>query len=420
MRSILAPETRRIADLDAFPTERAELVEAWVRAGEPLSEALRVSEWGIFPVRGGAVETGSLVQGQMVDGVGDEDPETFFPLTREMFFRHGTFAWATDSPWNDFKLPKVGIMSKVVLQFDGTVVVGTANQTTRELWPYGLLSSVQLSVSGSDDHFSCRGIALKALEHARYPGLAAGMTDDVVGPGIGTGLTLAVGNIPVRLTWEIPIAFDETSLVGALLAAGQSMEVALRGRNAALADVCTVNTGGGTTTLTGTWTVAVQHYDIPVNPRTGRRVFPDLSMIHTFNESSKDFAGAGKVRQDFLRLDGYLQRVFVQQLRDTAAPITIYDPFATADLTSYALELTGQKSNYRYEPAQYLGSQNVRDYGSKVPYRFACLDLARNNPSRDVINLANLTELVWMSEMLAAPTGGRGRQYIVQETLQRA
>lgn len=412
MRSALMPA--QLTDLPDFPVEnrdQLEILEQWLQTGSSFEEAVANSAHGIRPISGGALSSGQVMLQNVP--IGQEfvtEPGAFFQGTERNQYRVDQFAFSAGNSWVPVELPQVGIISKIVLQFVGTVTQATATGTTTPLWPYGMLDESQFTANGSDDLFACQGVSLKALEATRYP-YNNSTADDVIPIGSGGGLTLTVAAHPIRLTYEIPLAMDESSMIGALFAQARALTLQLRGRDSSTARL--VTNGGGTSTISGTWHVAVETYRIPV--RDGKMVLPDLRFLHGFNEVPKTHTNSGDVTSPLTRTNGALQRLFVQNIKDTANPNVHYSPTASADVEEYRLEVHGNKKPYIFTPAQTLASRNVRDYGRVLPSSFVVLDLVRYNPTRDVINLGGLSELAWVTKIAAAPTNGQQR--IVQETL---
>jgi hypothetical protein len=415
----------KLEDLEQFPDardrERWTIVEAWAREGRPVREAIRISEHGAMPVSGGAVETGQVVLQNVPVQPYEINPARFFVATERNFVNVASFAAANDTPWTPVQLPSVGVYAKLVVQFVGSIDVGVAAATSTAKWPYGLLESIAFTANGQDDLFSCSGLALKVLERPRYPYLNS-FSQDLAGaavPVAGAGQNLAVGNIPLRLTWEIPLAFDESSLVGSVFAQAKALSLLLRGKTANVNQIATIG-GGGTVVLNAnsTWNVALQFFQIPVD-QTGKIVLPDLRYLHGYNELLTPFASLGDVRTGMIRVAGTLQRIFAQNVQQNVAPPAFYNPSAAADVTQYRVEFGANKIPYRFVPAQFLTDENAKDYGAVLPYAFVCLDLARYNAVRDAVNLAGVTELFWVTTLgagAAAPSAS-AQQRVVQETL---
>lgn len=410
----------RLAELQAFPhdgsPELMALITAHMVANPELDlfEAAKIAAWGVAPISGGAVDQAEVMLGNTPIGAPfDVNPSLFYERTKEGFLLHTSFAFNAGVQWTAVGMPQVGIYGKTVLQFVGTLTQTTASGTTTAAWPYGIANNVRFTANGQDDVFGCDGMALKALERTRHPYLDT-FNDDLTGPGIGSGLTVSTGTTNLRLTFEIPHAFDEASLLAGLFAQSKSVTIQLNGRDAAVADLVTNSTG--TTAIAGTWYVGILLYKIPVGP-DGRLVLPDVRFMHGFNQIETQFNGTGDVKTAITRTSGWLQRLFIQDVNTFGPPITFYDPYSfnQTDVAEYRLEFGAQEKPYIY-PQAFLGSDNVRSLGDKLPYRYVVFDFARDNPARDVIHLSGVTELYAIAKIVAAPGAG-ARQRVTQEVL---
>lgn len=406
--------TALLTDLPEFPVSdpaQLEALEQWLACGTDWDDAIRYAESGIRPISGGAISQGQvMLQNVPVGQPFAIKPAEFFAGCERTEYRAAQVAFGAGNTWTPVELPQIGILAKIVVQFVGTLTQTTATGTSTALWPYGLLDSVAFTANGSDNLFDCQGVSLKALEAVRYPYFNS-TADDLVGPGVGAGLTIPTGATSLRLTYEIPLAMDEASLVGALFAQSTALALQLTGRDAATARL--VTNGGGTTAIAGTWHISIEMYRPPAHE--GTLLLPDLRLLHGFHEIPRTHTNTGDVASPLTRTHGTLQRLFVQNIQDTANPIDYYSPVTAAEVVEYRLEIHGAKKPRVYTPAQGLVSRNVRDYGRVLPNSFVALDLVRYNAGRDVIRLDGLTEIQWITNIGAAPVNGQQR--IVQETL---
>jgi hypothetical protein len=386
------------------------LFEAWLATGRcTYSEALERSCWGIAPMEGGAVDStqGTKIQNAPLDAPFEFNPAAFFASTETNWYKAGEASFAIASSILPFKIPEVGIVSKLVITFDGSVTC-SATGTSTAAFPYGLLEEFQLSVNGQDDLFSCSGIELKVLERARR--VNSGNNDgDIVGPGVGAGLTVAATATPLRLTYEVPLSVDEASMVGSVLAQNRALSMFWRGKSSTTARLFS---GGGTVTWAGSWHVTVVHNTIPIVQ--GKMLLPDIRYLHGFNALVQPFSAAGDIKVALTRSISQLQRIFVQGLKDSTVP-TYYDPAVAADISEFRFEYAGNQRPLVFNPGAGLVRQNAMQYNGKLPYSYAALDFVRDNPVRDSINLAGITEAYVIPKTVAAPTNGQIR--VVMETL---
>lgn len=415
----MKPLTARLEDLPPFPVKPdvLPLVETWLSTHPELSleRAVEVAEWGYPPVAGGATQSGEIKLQNVPVSPFVIDPPRWFQSTEGNSYETKTFAFDAGTPWVDFQIPRVGIHAKVTLQLIGTldVVLGAGSATTTQKWPYGFLDAVAFTANGQDDLYSCQGIALKGQEATRYPYFQNPSNGDAVGPGIGGGLALPGGATPIRLTYELPHAFDESSNVGSLFAQSDQLYLGARGKDAPMNQLVTL-AGGATAVLSGTWHVAVDIFQVPV-AENGQMVLPDLRFLHGFNEVLTPFSNTGDVKSGLVKTSGVLQRVFTQVVQQSAAAPDFYDP--ATEIDEYRLQYGANKKPYIFRGDRLIG-RNARAYGALLPYRYVTLDLSRWNPTRDVVSLASITEAAWVSKVAdaAAPTAS-AQQRVVQETL---
>jgi hypothetical protein len=428
---------------DASP-EYHELVKLWasspaaVMQGLSVSEILERAEWGIPPVGGGAVGTSQVTLQNVPVAPYTIDPGSFFAATEPNFLQAAAApAFSAGAGFGPIQLPAVGIYESIEISFNGTVAQTTAVGTTTAAWPYDMLPLIQFVANGQDNLYSCSGMMLKDLEAVRYPYLISGSATptlpqsgsnvaqgDVTGFGIGGGLNVPVAATPISLTWEIPFAIDQSSLVGGVFAQARSLNLLLQGNQASIAHLITNSTG--TTVISGTFSIGLKTYSVPVagNGQNAQLLIPDLRFLHGFNQVPTPFSNVGDVRTIMNRVDGSLMRIFHHAYQLGTDPLVFYVPYGAASATlgsysKYTLQFGGNKNPWNYNPASFLVDRNVFDYGAPLPYHAVCLDLARYNAVRDAINLAGVTELYWIATIAGGATapGASASSIIVQETL---
>lgn len=405
-------------------------MEAWLRAGATIDEALERATWGVMPISGGGADTAMIMLQNVPVSQYSIDPRTFYTLTERNIFQFASFAFSAGTNWTPVALPAVGVIGKVVLELNATITQTTAAATTTALWPYGILQSSSITANGQDDLLSARGVAYKALERTRRP-YGNNFPGELVGPGIGGGLTLATGTTRIRLHWELPLAFDEASCIGGIFAQSRALNNLLKGSDAAIAAILTNTTG--TTAISGTWTAMIETFQVPQS-KEGVIIIPDLTYLHSFNEQTFQLPGTGDNKVALQRTSGVLQRVFVQVETVGTNPVTLLDASAVnpTQADNFRLEFGGNKRPYQWNPAATLLDQNGKDYGGDarvgttqnptfppLPFNFVCQDFARWNPIRDAINLAGVTELFWVTAVTSGTTITSGLHFVSSETLFR-
>jgi len=341
------------------------------------------------------------------------DPAAFFQMTKKNVLTPRTIATPGEGKFFNQALLQTGIVSKLLVKFEGTLTVATAAATTSDQWPYNLLKFFNLSANGANDLWSVDGIDLHVLRFCRYPSYVEKV--DVFPGTVGGGNLVAVGTYTVSLTWEIPIAMDDTSLVGALYAQSSATNLQVRGQQALNADLFSANPANAT--IAGNWTITEVLFDVPYGPE-GQLIVPDLSRLHGFNVVEVPIVNTGETRIPLIRSQGQLSRLFASVRRSAAARLSaLPNAASTAKLDAVRLEYGGNQRPYVFDPASLLLSINNQHYGAVAPYDRLVFDFVRENAPRDVILMAGVTELAVVPKVGSGVTVSGGSVRTVQETL---
>lgn len=320
--------------------------------------------------------------------------------------------WSTE-------IPQVGILQKLRHIVKGTITIGVGGATPTALWPHGLLEDVRLSANGQNDLHSLTGIDLHVLRFLRFPAYeeAVDTFPGVVGGGPGgTDLDeIAAGTYPLHLTWEEPIAADESSLVGGLFAQSSAANIRLRRKLAEAADL--FGADASLVTLDVECHTHVVRYEIPIDGEN-RLVVPDLSRLMALNATDKQFSGTGPVEVPMVRSAGQLHRL-IATVNASSTNRLIPSSVATTSKRIDAARLVygGNKRPLDYEPIGDLMAQLNNWYGGIPPYDAIVLDLIRENPQRDILSLQGVTELKFIPTVNSAVTVSGGTVHLVQQTL---
>jgi hypothetical protein len=342
------------------------------------------------------------------------DPGAFFAMTRGNVQTPRSHPHPGAAQPIGGQLLQVGIVSKLRIVFEGQAVVSTAAATTGDQWPYNLLKGVRLTINGQNDVWSCDGIDLHVLRFTRYPAYEEAV--DLFPGSVGGGNSVGTGTYPIYLTWELPIAMDDTSLIGSLFAQSPSTSISYKFDTAANADLFSANPAN--VAITGTWYVQETLWEVPFDSE-GKIVLPDLSRIHGFNAVDTPFNNVGEVRTELIRSAGQLCRLFVTARssatnRLSAAP----NAATTKKIDKLRVEYGGNQRPLDYTPSATLLSINNQHYGASAPYERLVADFLRENPPRDLVYLQGVTELAVVPTVNAAVVPGAGSAVrVTQETL---
>lgn len=341
------------------------------------------------------------------------DPMAFNQMTTKNVSTPRLFSAPGGGLFANVQLPQTGIIPKLRIVFSGTLTVATAAATSSNRWPYGLLDSLNIAANGQNNLWSCDGLDLHALRFCRFPAYTEAV--DTFAGTVGGGDSIGTGSTQLYLTWEVPIAMDETSLVAALFAQSGATNLSVKLNQAAASTLFSANPGNAT--ITGTFSIQVTHFEIPYDAQ-GRLVIPDLTRLHGFNAVDTPYTSTGTVRTELIRSAGQLHRLFISG--QSAANTRLSALPSAADsrtIDSLALAYASNQRPMVWDTAALLLSENNDYYGRVLPYDRLCIDNVRENAPRDVILLQGVTELAIEAVINAAVTVSAGSIRTVQETL---
>jgi hypothetical protein len=343
------------------------------------------------------------------------NPAEFFAKTDKEVFTPKTMTHPAQSQSWTTALLQAGIIGRLEIKFVGTLVVTTAAVTTSSSWPYNLMNNFTLSANGQNLLWNCSGIDLTALRHIRFPSYSE-LVDNFPGT-VGGGDSVATGTYNVELTYEVPLSMDDATLIGALYAQSGTTNLQLTGTIAGNSELFSANPNNAA--ITGTWYIQETIFSIPQDTQNGELIIPDLTKLHGFTAVETGYSNTGSVRTPLVKQSGNLERLLVSVTRSTGNRLSAMPNASSSNkIDSIQLEYGGNKRPYDISPASYLLNLNNQHYGAPAPYDRLVLDFVRENPLRDAILLAGVTELAIVPKVNSGVTIGNGANVrSVQETL---
>lgn len=311
------------------------------------------------------------------------------------------------------ELPQAGILTWLTVTFSGTLtwVDGAGTIETRWPWPYGLLDTFDLSANFQNGLIQTSGVDLHVHRFLTNPSFVEGV--DTFEGTIGGGDTLTDGSEPLHLTWQIPVVMDRVSLIGALYAQSSQNNLTVRITEAPTDQLFDL-TADAAVTISGTWTITIDSFDIPQHPELGV-ITPDLSRLHGLQSFEVPFANSGDVVAPLIRVHGQMSRLLLQVRSDAD---TIVEPLPGSDWTALRLEYGANKRPYDYSVLATLTARNNEHYGAPLPYGYVCLDFVRENARRDSVLMHGVTNLRAIVELASGLTpGANAAVRLVEETL---
>lgn len=344
------------------------------------------------------------------------DPQLFARLTERNIIDAQPVAFPGLASFADYKVANVGILAELDLIFDGTITTtGTVSIAPTALYPWGLVSRLVLSANGQNNLLDVDGLDLRARE-LRVTRNATDALNSFPAAGGSPFNTAAAATL--RIAYNVPIAHDLTTLLGALFMQTDDNFVNVRISTAAQSDLFTVTTG--TIAITGSFYPVLTFFSIPTAPDArgaSQVVLPDLSMLHALTTIVQPVAANGDVVTKLQRTVGNLIALYTRV--DNAA--TAVDPIgAPATVTAHQLRYGGNIVPIRHVRG-HLGLKNQREYGGLVAptanKRYAILDLEAENPMRDVIVPKGVQDLEWVLTFAGVTWNGGAGVRTVQETM---
>lgn len=311
------------------------------------------------------------------------------------------------------KIDATGIVGKITLIVKVTLTGdGSAAPTQTSQWPWNLLKQITVSANGINNLFSCDGLDLRALARVRNQGFNFDRES-------AFALPTTSGTSAVVLVYEIPLAFDDESLMGAVFAQTQDTSLSFQVTAGASADLFSAH---APTLSAFTVQPVVEFYSIPYIDSNGQRVavIPDLRRMHGFYAQTDALASTAYSK--LMRINGILARVF--QRADNAANAAgdvNWSTYATNHQFNYGSNVTPYDV-----PGLYQRARNQDFYGDKLlpaadfvsgSVDYICDDLVHDNALRDVIHLLGVTQpqLINIFSGLSVSNGNNSVVRTVQE-----
>lgn len=339
------------------------------------------------------------------------NPGLFNQLTSRIVFDPINFALPAAGNYVNTQLLQVGIVGSINLIVQGTITTTGATVTIAPTahYPWDLIS-VQISGNGQNNFISCTGWDLKD----RLSAANRAYNDTISSyPAAGGSPFNVAAAVAFTLYYKIPIAMDDTTLVGALYAQSEATNLVLKITRAVDADL--FNITAGTIAISATVYVEEEIFEVPYHPQNpDTLVIPDLTVLHGFVSNDNAVASQTTLDTQLFRINGQLERLFFQtwNLSTAAAPALV----STATYTQAQLIYGSNQNPYTFNPMEFKRFRNQRDYRVAFPDGRYVLDFVADNPARDLVLLEGVTNLRLRTQYDTAPTGG-SFVHFVQETL---
>ena len=339
------------------------------------------------------------------------NPGLFNQLTSRVIFDPINYPLPTFGNYMNTQLLQVGIVAAINIKVAGTITttgsVVTIVPTVH--WPWDLIS-VQISGNGQNNFISCTGwdltMRLRAANRAYVDGVSTY-------PIAGQAPFVAATSAAFALYYRIPVAMDDTTLVGALYAQSEATNLVLKVTTGNAADL--FNITAGALAIDATVYIEEEIFEVPYDPQhSDTLVIPDLTVLHGLVSNDNAVASQTTLDTQLFRINGQLERLFFRTVDLTTAAQPIWTLTATYSQTQ--LIYGSNQQPYTFLPMEFQRFRNNRDYRVVLDNGLFCLDFVADNPARDLVLLEGVTNLRLRTQYTVAPTGG-SYVHFVQETL---
>jgi hypothetical protein len=346
-------------------------------------------------------------------GAYEINPDAFFDLTErnEMPLNQIPSVNAFGTAYQA-RINNVGLISALILDVTGTIncTPGTGTLTATAKWPWNLIKKVIVSANGQNELFSIEGLDLRA----RWLRVYRNSTDSTS----SFSNTIMGGNNPVQLEYVIPLAHDESTLIGAIYAQSDETYLALEITTGDASMLITTTGNATVNTIALTVTPHLVFYEIPRITVQNQSVIvlPDLSELHGMNMIDNPFANTGDVATRLLRSAGQLLCVYAR-LDNGYADL---GPWSTAPvLDEIRWEYAGNQRPRRYNPFRVLRFKMNGDYNGDINpgQQYVLLDFEVDNPRRDVVYPKGVIDLQVVFTVHSGTSLSNAKVHLFAETL---
>jgi hypothetical protein len=352
-----------------------------------------------------------------------QNPQLFMQLTERQAMPQTSVKIAGLAKKQRLILEKVGVVARIRLLITAKwKPVAEEEPISNPGMPFRLIREIALQANGVTGIIDCSGATLHMRRMRIYRNPTSAIFKQTT--AVGTKYTKKAAQEAVFAV-EIPIAHDMLSLIGSLLAQNEETGLSLQVTWASEEEM--VN-GGKIESFEGEveWASVVFSIGSTVVGKQEVTVLPDLSAFHGLVESETPLTGTGLRRAELIRTAGQLLCYTATILNGAGAK----EQEPPAKWTTFKLEYGGNKDPLVWAPASELLEENADDYDGPLvapataaaatatnSQSFLCIDMERDNATRDMIIPESLTELRCVIGVPAGFTPSSANIVTTQETL---
>jgi hypothetical protein len=314
-----------------------------------------------------------------------------------------------------FTLPKVRLLSKIVLEVEAVATLKSTGATTEvplnPFSPYEILRRVSLDLNNGFSPFIVSGRDSYLYNINRLNPEVLNPQPDIRGMNFVQNITDTSGvDNEIKFNVELPVTLNDRDPVGLVLLQNEETNVTMTVDIATLAKAYVPSSTNGDTVTFKSMKITpmVETFSIP----TSKEAFPDISVLKLVDSKADTFAGNG---QNIVKLNvGTIYRKMVMYFEDLDGNPLTDDDF------SGNLELVFNQADipYSMKPSM-IASRNHSELGFPLPTGVYAFDFSNQGipnlgGARDYIDTERLTEF-WVR----FNTTKSGKFTVVNEKLSR-
>lgn len=336
----------------------------------------------------------------------------FAQSTRQTMQTLGAKQAASENSTIVFDLPKVRLLSKILVEVDATVTLTSPTRTTIPLKPFGehnLLRRVSLDLNNGFSPFIVEGRHLHLYNMNRLNPDVLHAQDNTKGVSyVEQAATTDGKDARLKFMIALPVTLNDRDATGLILLQNNETNVQLSIDVSTFNDVFDLNAGETASFKSVQFTPLVETFSVPPIPEA----FPDISVLKLVSARQSLFSGGGQQTQT-LQV-GTIYRKLVLYFEDENG-----QPLKDADFSGN-MELVFNQADvpYAIKPSM-LSALNHSQLGFPLPdgvyvFDFSNQGIPNLGGARDYIDTERLTEF-WVR---FTPTK-QGRMTAITETLSR-
>lgn len=311
-----------------------------------------------------------------------------------------------------FKLPSVGLLSRLFLTVKGTMTVtnGTGSTTLSDRLGVNLIKRIKVIANSGTAIYDVSGYGTYLINSIQRKNEIPNMSPNP------SGYNDLVYNTPIEngdndwvFTLEVPIAINEKDPIGLILLQNDATQITLEvefndeyGANNIISPI--VATGNAVTSFVGNVSCMMEYFTVPREKEN----YPSLNVLHQWLEQYESITSAGEFTKQLQRGNTYMRLMHY---------LTLGNALNTESIDKLKIVYNQSETPYTLDATHQLYLQRMR-YGQDLQKGTFVHDWYMSNGlvglgnSRDFINSANVTEFQSIFNIASGTAVPAGQSFV--------